>query len=102
MTIPAGRLEKRTAKTITSRTKLLEELETVRKKGYALIIDELEEGLVAVAAPIREHDGRVVGAISVSGPSTRLTQKDLIKIGDMIIDEIATLQANHDGKIGAA
>jgi hypothetical protein len=31
-----------------------------------------------------------------------LTQKDLIKIGDMIIDEIATLQANHDGKIGAA
>jgi len=102
VTIPAGRLEKRTAKTITSRTKLLEELETVRKKGYALIIDELEEGLVAVAAPIREHDGRVVGAISVSGPSTRLTQKDLIKIGDMIIDEIATLQANHDGKIGAA
>jgi DNA-binding IclR family transcriptional regulator len=102
VTIPAGRLEKRTSKTITSRTKLLEELETVRKKGYALIIDELEEGLVAVAAPIREHDGRVVGAISVSGPSTRLTQKDLIKIGDMIIDEIATLQANHDGKIGAA
>ena len=55
-----------------------------------------------MAAPIREHDGRVVGAISVSGPSTRLTQKDLIKIGGMIIEEIATLQTNHDGKIGAA
>ena len=102
VTIPAGRLEKRTSKTIISRTKLLEELEVVRKKGFALIIDELEEGLVAVAAPIREHDGRVVGAISVSGPSTRLTQKDLIKIGGMIIEEIATLQTNHDGKIGAA
>jgi DNA-binding IclR family transcriptional regulator len=100
--IPSGRLEKRTAKTITSRTRLLEELEIVRKKGFALLVDELEEGLVAVAAPIREQDGRVVGAISVSGPSTRLTQKDLFKIGELIIEEIAVLQANHDGKIGAA
>jgi len=100
--IPSGRLEKRTPKTITSRLRLLEELELVRKRGFALIIDELEEGLVAVAAPIREQDGRVVGAISVSGPSTRLTQKDLHKIGEMIIDEIAELQANNDGKIGAA
>jgi DNA-binding IclR family transcriptional regulator len=102
VTIPSGRLEKRTAKTITSRTRLLEELEIVRKKGFALLVDELEEGLVAVAAPIREQDGRVVGAISVSGPSTRLTQKDLFKIGELIIEEIAVLQANHDGKIGAA
>ena len=64
--------------------------------------DELERGLVTVKAPSREHEGRVVGAISVSGPSTRLTQKDLIKIGEMVIDEISTIQANHDGKIGAA
>ena len=101
-TIPLGRLEKLTAKTITSRTRLLTELENVRRKGFAIIIDELEEGLVAVAAPIREGDGRVVGAISISGPSPRLTQRDLEKIGEVIIQEIHSLQSNHDGKIGAA
>ena len=74
--------------------------------------DELEEGLVAVAAPIRELDGRVVGAISVSGPSTRLSTKELIRIGDLIISEIDAVQINRKkkpqmpnqkiGKVGAA
>jgi DNA-binding IclR family transcriptional regulator len=58
--------------------------------------------LVAVAAPIREDDGRVVGAVSISGPSPRLTMRDLAKIGEVIIQEIHSLQANHEGKIGAA
>ena len=101
-TIPLGKLNKVASKTITSRQRLLTELESVRKKGYAIIIDELEEGLVAVAAPIREDDGRVVGAISISGPFPRLTQRDLAKIGDVLIQEIQLLQANPEGKIGAA
>lgn len=102
ISIPLGRLEKLTAKTITSRPRLLIELENVRKKGYAVLDDELEEGLVAVAAPVRENDGRVVGAISISGPSPRLTQRDLAKIGAIIIEEIHSLQTKHEGKIGAA
>ena len=100
--IPAGKLERLTSKTITSRPRLLIELENVRKKGFAIIIDELEEGLVAVAAPIREDDGRVVGAVSISGPSARLTPRDLDKIGEVIIHEIHSLQVHHEGKIGAA
>ena len=69
-------------------------------------------GLVAVAAPIREQDGRVVGAISVSGPSTRLNNKELIRIGDLIVSEIDAVQARSKkkpqmpnqkiGKVGAA
>jgi len=112
VSISAGRLERLTDKTITSRTRLLEELEEVRRRGFAIISDELEIGLVAVAAPVREHDGRVVGAISVSGPSTRLSNKELIRIGDLIISEIDAVQAsskkkpqipNHKiGKVGAA
>ena len=101
-TIPVGKLERVTPKTITARPRLLIELENVRKKGYAIISDELEEGLVAVAAPIREDDGRVVGAISISGPSARLTQRDLSKIGEVIIQEIHSLQVKQDGKLGAA
>lgn len=101
-TIPLGKLERLTTKTITTRPRLLVELENVRKKGFAIIIDELEEGLVAVAAPIREDDGRVVGAVSISGPSARLTPRDLDKIGTVIIHEIHSLQVNDEGKIGAA
>jgi DNA-binding IclR family transcriptional regulator len=112
VTISAGRLERLTDKTITSRTRLLEELEEVRRRGFALISDELEVGLVAVAAPLRELDGRVVGAISVSGPSTRLSHKELIRIGDLIVSEIDAVQARNKkkpqipnqkiGKVGAA
>ncbi len=112
VTISAGRLERLTDKTITSRTCLLEELEEVRRRGFAIISDELEAGLVAVAAPIREQDGRVVGAISISGPSTRLTNKELIRIGDLIVSELDAVQAIQKkkpqipnqkiGKVGAA
>ncbi len=107
--IPVGRLERLTEKTITSRVRLLQELEQVRKNGFAIIIDELEIGLVAVAAPIRELDGRVIGAISVSGPSSRLNQKSLLEIGEMIISKVEDLQVNSlsskpqkKRKVGAA
>lgn len=92
VTIPAGRLERCTEKTIISRARLLAELEQVRKVGYAIIIDELEEGLVAVAAPIREIDGRTIGAISISGPSARMTSKNLSQIGKIIISELEVLE----------
>ena len=88
VSIPAGRLEQYTSATITSRIKLEDELERVRKVGYATIVDELEEGLAAVSAPVRESDGRVLAAISISGPTTRLAQKELHRIGQLIVDKI--------------
>lgn len=109
VTIPSGRLQRLTDKTITSRVKLLEELEQVRKVGYAIINDELEIGLVAVAGPIRELDGRVIGAISISGPTSRLTLKTLREIGELILYEIESVQnkslldkTQKQRKVGAA
>ena len=52
----------------------------MRDQGYAVAIDELEIGLAAVAAPIRNAHGDVVASISVSGPTFRLAER---------IDEIA-------------
>jgi DNA-binding IclR family transcriptional regulator len=66
-------LERFTPKTITSRSKLLAELEVTRKRGWAATTEELEIGLNAVAAPIRGTGGAVVAAVSVSGPAYRLT-----------------------------
>jgi DNA-binding IclR family transcriptional regulator len=48
------------------------ELEKVREQGYALDNEELEEGLRCVGAPVRNHLGEVVAAISIAGPSYRV------------------------------
>lgn len=103
--IPSGRLEKRAPRSITTRPALLVELELARRQGFATIKDELEEGLVAVAAPVRDADGNVIAAISVSGPTPRIADKQLANLGELIISEILS-QQHHDKndkkKVGAA
>jgi IclR family acetate operon transcriptional repressor len=66
------KLEKLTNATITSKTEFEKEILKVKENNYALIIDELEIGLVAVSVPVKNNVGEVVAALSVSGPSTRL------------------------------
>jgi DNA-binding IclR family transcriptional regulator len=61
-----------TANTITVAQELRKELARVRELGYAIAVDELEPGLTAVAAPIRNVHGDVVASMSVSGPTFRL------------------------------
>ncbi|MFC6615694.1 IclR family transcriptional regulator [Halopenitus salinus] len=61
-----------TPNTVTSREELEEQLERIRECGYALDDEERIEGLRCVAAPILSNDDRVLGSISVSGPSNRI------------------------------
>jgi IclR family transcriptional regulator, acetate operon repressor len=68
------KLEQFTPRTITSREKFNAELIKVAKRGYATAISELEEGYVAIGAPVRNNAERVVAAICVGGPSSRLTE----------------------------
>ena len=68
-----GTLATYTSHTITRKKALRDELERVREQGYAVAVDELEVGLTAVAAPIRNAHGDVVASMSVSGPSFRIT-----------------------------
>ena len=74
------KLEKLTNSTITSKTDLEKEILKVRENNYALIIDELEMGLVAISVPVKNEIGEVVAALSVSGPSTRLNQTKIKEI----------------------
>ncbi|HEY1819310.1 MAG TPA: IclR family transcriptional regulator [Trebonia sp.] len=66
-------LARYTPHTITSGAALRTELDRVRGLGWACTEEELEIGLNAVAAPIRGQGGTVLAAISISGPSYRLT-----------------------------
>ncbi|MGW3288952.1 IclR family transcriptional regulator [Streptomyces sp. NPDC001002] len=68
----ARSLPRFTERTITGSSALRGELEAVVEQGYGITIEELELGLTAVAVPVRAHDGKVIAALSVSGPVYRL------------------------------
>ncbi|GAW93780.1 IclR family transcriptional regulator [Calderihabitans maritimus] len=69
-----------TERTITSRERLVEEVELVRRQGYALDNEELEPGLRCVAAPIWDHRGRVIAACSISGSASRINNQRMEKL----------------------
>ncbi len=66
-----------TSHTITSARRLVKELRAIRERGYGIDDEEREKSVRCLAAPIRNHHGDVVAAISVAGPIDRLPQ-DLI------------------------
>jgi DNA-binding IclR family transcriptional regulator len=73
-----------TAATITGRAALRAELACVRERGYSVADETLEVGLVAIAAPVCDHDGRVVAALSIAGPKLRLTAACVPTIGERV------------------
>jgi DNA-binding IclR family transcriptional regulator len=77
----AGPLESYTKHTVTDPDTLRRELESIRRRGYAQAVEELEEGLNAVAAPVRQADGRVIAALGVSGPAFRMHAVDVPRMG---------------------
>jgi len=67
------------------------ELETVRREGFAAAVDELEEGLAAIAAPVRGSRGDVVAALSISGPTMRMTPQRIAELQPILVEEARTL-----------
>lgn len=85
--LPSGRLRKVSTRTITSRDQLREELDKVRERGWALADSELEPGLIAVAAPVFSADGSVVAALSISGPTLRMTREVAHDYAQLLVAE---------------
>jgi DNA-binding IclR family transcriptional regulator len=82
----AGPLERRTPNTICDPDLLREQLATVRERGWAQTLEELEDGLNAVAAPVRDAEGGVIAAVSVSGPAFRMRPTDLPRVARLVAD----------------
>jgi DNA-binding IclR family transcriptional regulator len=81
-----GTLSRYTPTTITKKGKLRDELAVVREQGYAVAVDELEEGLTAAAAPIRNAHGDVIASMSVSGPTFRLTEARVADVVPQLVE----------------
>jgi len=84
--LPPGRLRKISSRTITSRQRLADDLEKTRLRGWAMADSELEPGLIAVAAPVFTADGSVVAALSISGPTLRMSREVAQEYAQLLVD----------------
>ncbi|HEX2770007.1 MAG TPA: IclR family transcriptional regulator C-terminal domain-containing protein, partial [Geobacteraceae bacterium] len=73
---------------------LKKQLKRIAEQGYAIDNEELDIGVRCIGAPIRDYTRRIIGALSISGPSMRLTdermEKELIPIVKKAADDIST------------
>jgi IclR family acetate operon transcriptional repressor len=102
--LPVGPLEQRTDRTVPDVDALRADLAEIRRRGYAVTVDELEVGLTAVAAPVTGPDGNVFAALGVSGPTARL-QDRVDQVGRLLIgqaDDLSALLRRRTHKEGAA
>ncbi len=87
----SGPLEKLTENTITDIQELNKELAIIKERGYSYDNEECEIGAKCIAAPLRNFSGKIIASISVSGPSSRMTEdtlenikKELLKVSKEI------------------
>jgi DNA-binding IclR family transcriptional regulator len=73
-----------TSRTIVRRSELERQLAEIRSRGFAETVDELEEGFSGVATVIRGGHGEVLGAISICGPTQRMSGARRMRLGAML------------------
>jgi DNA-binding IclR family transcriptional regulator len=84
-------LTKHAPGTVTDPQRLGAELEAVRATAYATAVDELEPGLAAMAAPVRGAGGDVIAALSITGPTLRMTTPRISELQPVLIEEARLL-----------
>ena len=78
------KLKPLTSRTVVHKSDFQPQLAEIRRRGYAITIDELEEGFTAVATIIRGALGDVQGALSIGGPTQRLTAARRAELGNSL------------------
>jgi DNA-binding IclR family transcriptional regulator len=93
-------LERFTPYTVADPQALRQELARVREQGYATAMEELEEGLNVVAAPVYCHTGQVTASISVAGPAYRVTPERLADLAAQVMDTARQISKQLGYKAG--
>ena len=83
-----------TKKTIVDRLALDQALEQVREQGFAVAHEEFEEGLSAIAAPIRDHTSQVIATVSISGPTYRIGPDQIENFIKPLLEAANNISAN--------
>src|SRR5215218_1771139 len=95
--ILAGPFEKFTATTVTNPEQLRETLAEIRKNGFYVGMTDLDEHALGVAGPIFGHDGQVCGSVSVSAPTSRMSNQCEI---DRMIVRVCETTAHISRQLG--
>ena len=77
--LPLKEMKRYTPKTVTDREELKKHLKVIAEQGYAIDDEEMDVGVKCVGAPIRDYTRRIIGAVSISGPSMRFSDERLEK-----------------------
>lgn len=88
---PSARLPRPQPSSLSSRSELLAELESVRAAGYAVQRDESEAGVSAVAAPVRSGEGSASFVLTIMVPTSRLSDEQVPRIGEAAMREAAAV-----------
>lgn len=94
----AERLTPLTASTITERDRLAAQFDEIRRRGFAETVDELEDGFSGVGTVIRGIKGEILAAMSICGPTQRLTESRRASLGAMLCSAAGQLQPGAASK----
>jgi IclR family transcriptional regulator, KDG regulon repressor len=78
-------MERLTPHTTTDPKVLFQELEAIKKRGYAISEGERVEGVSCVAAPIFEPTGKLIGGITISGPINRFSEQKIKEYAKLLL-----------------
>jgi DNA-binding IclR family transcriptional regulator len=88
------RFERYTHRTIATAEALRAEMEKTRRRGYAVDDEEFEEGLRCIAVPLLDAQRLPVAAVSISGPSFRVTAQKLPSIANQLLQCVRGIAAD--------
>lgn len=74
-----------TDRTLATAGALAAELSRIRVRGYAIDDEEIEKGLRCIGAPVSDYTGQVVGALSIAGPTFRITRKKVPALAGSVV-----------------
>lgn len=88
-------LQPRTPNTLTHPDRIRDLLDAIRDDGYYVSRSQVDDGVIAVAAPVRDRAGEVIAAVAVVAPETRLATQDVLsRTVDLVKGEVGVLSAN--------
>lgn len=88
-----------TRRTVTKVAELRAQLRQAEQRGYAVDDQEREDGVRSIGAPVRDHLGKVVAAVSIAGPTLRITKDQIPELAVYVIE--AASQISHKLGYGA-
>jgi len=91
----ADRLTPLTAQTIVDHQKLSDQFGEIRRRGFAETVDELEDGFSGVGAVVRGSNGEILGALSICGPTQRMTESRRSSLGATLCAAAGHLQPRY-------